>query len=263
LKANYQARPDVLALLKEARKSGNTPAGNQVLEQLIANADIAASKALPLCQDCGYVTVFAEVGQDVVFDGPFETAVQAGVGQGYEQGYLRKSVIQDALTERVRPEVERPANIYVTLVPGDSLKLTVMPKGGGSDNASRMAMLRPTAGVDEIVGFIVEAVAVSGAAACPPLFVGVGIGGSFDSVGLLAKKALLRDFRRSAQAREARELEARLLADINELRIGPGGLGGAVTALGVAVATDRTHIACLPVAVNLSCNQLRSASGEL
>lgn len=263
MKANYRARPDVLALLKEARNSGATPAGNQALEQLVANADIAASQALPLCQDCGYVTVFAEVGQDVAFDGSFETAVQVGVGQGYELGYLRTSVIQDALTERVRPEVERPANIYTTLVPGDTIKLTVMPKGGGSDNASRMAMLRPTAGVDEIVRFIVEAVAASGAAACPPLFVGVGIGGSFDSVGLLAKKALLRDFREPAQAPAAFEVEVRLLSEINKLGIGPAGLGGAVTALGVAVATDRTHIACLPVAVNISCNQLRSASGTL
>jgi len=233
------------------------------LEQLVANANIATSKDLPLCQDCGYVTVFAEVGQDISFDGPFEAAVQVGVGQGYELGYLRKSVIQDALTERVRPEVERPANIYITLVEGDTLKLTVMPKGGGSDNAGRMAMLRPTAGVDEIVRFVVEAVAASGAAACPPLFVGVGIGGSFDSVGLLAKKALLRDFRSSAEKSAAGELEARLLSDINGLGIGPGGLGGSVTALGVAVATDRTHIACLPVAVNISCNQLRSASGEI
>lgn len=209
------------------------------------------------------MTVFVEAGQDVVFDGPFEAAVQAGVVDGYDRGYLRKSVIQDALTERVRPEVERPANIYITLVAGDTLKLTVMPKGGGSDNAGRMTMLRPTAGADEIVKFVVESVKSAGAAACPPLFIGVGIGGSFDSVGLLSKKALLRDFRTPAEAPAARDLESRLLSEINALGIGPGGLGGSVTALGVAVATDRTHIACLPVAVNISCNQLRSATGEL
>jgi len=233
------------------------------LEQLIANADIAAARSLPLCQDCGYITVFAEVGQDVLFDGPFEAAVQAGVSVGYEEGYLRLSVIQDALTERVRPEVARPANIYTTLVPGESVKLTVMPKGGGSDNASRMAMLRPSAGEGEIVEFVIDVVKASGASACPPLFIGVGIGGSFDSVGRLAKKALLRDFREPPATPATRALEARLLAGINMLGIGPAGLGGAVTALGVAVATDKTHIACLPVAVNISCNQLRSATGEL
>lgn len=233
------------------------------MEQLVANADVAVTKTMPLCQDCGYITVFAEIGQDLIIDGPFEAAVQAGVSKGYKQGYLRRSVIQDALFERVRPELERPANIYTTLVEGESLKLTVMPKGGGSDNAGRMAMLRPTAGEDEIIDFVVDAVVGSGAKACPPLFIGVGVGGSFDSVGLLAKKALLRDFSRPAQNSEVRALEEKLLARINRLGIGPGGLGGETTALGVSVLTEKTHIACMPVAVNLSCNQLRSASGEI
>jgi fumarate hydratase subunit alpha len=263
LKANYQARPDARYLLEKSLEDDNSPAAVMVLEQLLANIDTAAGESLPLCQDCGYVTVFVELGQEVSFDGPFNEAVQAGVSRAHSQGYLRRSVIRDALSGRTEPEEDRPAAVHIDLKPGDGFGLTVFPKGGGSDNAGKMAMLKPTTQLDGIVEFIVEAVAGSCVNACPPVFVGVGIGGSFDSVALLAKKALLRDFREAATDVDIAALERRLLEEINDLGAGPGGLGGRTTALGVAVNTDRAHIACLPVAVNLSCNQLRSASGTI
>ena len=261
--ADFKARADVRELLAGALDARNSEAGKAALEQLVANADIAAEGRLPLCQDCGYITVFAAVGQDVSFDGPFEPAVQAGVVKAHRDGFLRQSVIKDALKARTEPETDRPATVYVKLVPGATVTLDVFPKGGGSDNAGRLVMLRPTADEEEIVRFVVDAVAQAGPSACPPLFVGVGIGGSFDSVALLAKRALLRDFRVPTSDPIIRALEDRLRAGIDKLGIGPGGLGGETTALGVSVATDKTHIGCLPVAVNISCNQLRSAGGEL
>jgi fumarate hydratase subunit alpha len=263
LSANYRARPDARYLLEKSLADDNSPAAVTVLEQLLANIDTAAGESLPLCQDCGYVTVFVGLGQEVSFDGAFEEALQAGVAQAYSQGYLRRSVIRDALSARTEPEEDRPAAVHIDLAPGDELSLTVFPKGGGSDNAGKVAMLKPTAGRDEIVDFIVESVAQSCVNACPPVFVGVGIGGSFDSVALLAKKALLRDFRAPASDPDIAALERRLLEEVNRLGAGPGGLGGRTTALGVAINTDRAHLACMPVAVNLSCNQLRSASGKI
>jgi len=263
LEANFKARADVRLLLKKSLEAKNSPGGVKVLEQLIANADIAAAASMPLCQDCGYVTIFAEVGQDLTFEGSFEAAVQAGVVQAYSEGFLRQSVVKDALSGRSQTEITRPANVYVTLVPGNQLNLSVLPKGGGSDNASRLRMLRPTGSEDEIVKFVVDVVVESGINACPPLFVGIGLGGSFDSAALLSKKVLLRDFNVPAKNTPAAKLEVRLLSEINQLGLGPAGLGGETTALGVAVETDRTHFACLPVAVNLSCNQLRSAGGQL
>ena len=209
------------------------------------------------------MTVFAQVGQDLVFDGLIEPAIQSGVARAYKEGYLRQSVISDALFERTNPETERPASVHVDLVAGSELKITVLPKGGGCDNASRQKMLRPTADEDEIVKFIVDVVAECGPGACPPLFVGVGIGGSFDSVALLAKKALIRDFLKPSDRADLAALEERLKLEINKLGMGPAGLGGETTALGVSVLTDRTHIACMPVAVNLSCNCLRSATAKL
>ena len=241
----------------------NPPAARLAIEQLLKNIETAKSGGLALCQDCGYVTVFAEVGQEVDFDGPFIEAVQAGVVAGYERGHLRRSVISHALSERVRPEEKSPAKVYTELVPGDSLRLTVMPKGGGSDNAGHLKMLRPTADEDEIVDFVVASIGETGVNACPPLVIGVAVGGSFDSVALNAKKALLRKVGESSEDPAARALEERLLREINKLGIGAAGYGGPATALGVVVDIGPTHMACLPVAVNISCNQLRSAAGEL
>ena len=261
--ANHNARADVSALLSKARESKNSPAALAALDHLIANIEIAKERSLPLCQDCGYVTVFAEVGEDLVFDGSLEEAIQLGVARGYDEGDLRQSVIRDAFNDRTKFETERPAKVYIDLKSGSDLKITVMPKGGGSDNACRMTMLKPTADEDEIVKYVVDTVADSGHYACPPLFVGIGIGGSFDSVGLLAKRALLRDFQIPAKRPDLAALENRLMTEINKLGIGPAGLGGETTALGVSVLTDRTHMACLPVAVNISCNQLRGATARL
>ncbi len=263
LKANFEARPDVAERLRAALKMENPPAARLAIEQLLKNIETAKSGGLALCQDCGYVTVFAEVGQEVDFDGPFIEAVQAGVVAGYERGHLRRSVISHALSERVRPEEKSPAKVYTELVPGDSLRLTVMPKGGGSDNAGHLKMLRPTADEDEIVDFVVASIGETGVNACPPLVIGVAVGGSFDSVALNAKKALLRKVGESSEDPAARALEERLLREINKLGIGAAGYGGPATALGVVVDIGPTHMACLPVAVNISCNQLRSAAGEL
>lgn len=257
------ARPDVKVLLERSLRAKNSTAAGVVIEQLLANINEAAAELMPLCQDCGYVTLFAVVGQDILFDGDFSAAVQQGVKQAYERGYLRQSVIRDAYLAREAPETENPAQIHVSLAPGNALQMTVIAKGAGSDNAGRMVMLNPTAGVEEIIEFVVETVALSGPKACPPLFVGVGIGGSFDSVGLLAKEALLDDFIEDKSPPEIQDLEGWLMDKINGLGMGPGGLGGETTVLGVRVRTAPAHLACLPVAVNLSCNQLRTAKGRL
>lgn len=263
MEANVKARPDVRDKLREALEVDNSIPARIALEQLLENLEIAGRGSLPMCQDCGYATVFVEIGQDIKINGAFNEAVQAGVALGYRRGNLRRSVIKHALSDRAAPEEERPAKVYTDITPGDKFRLTVMPKGGGSDNASRLAMLRPTAGEDEIVELALKTVAETGVNACPPLFIGLGVGGSFDSVALIAKKALLRDFREPLADPAAAALEERVLREVNALGIGPGGLGGMSTALGVAVAIEPTHMACLPVAVNVSCNQLRSASGEL
>lgn len=261
--ANFQVRPDVRERLQAALGAQNSPPARLALEQLLENIDIAGRDRVPLCQDCGLMTIFAEVGQDVEFDGLFAEALQAGVTLGYARGFLRQSVVKDALIDRGTPEKARPAKVYLDLLPGDALKLTVMPKGGGSDNAGRLSMMRPTCGEDDIVRFVVETVSETGINACPPLFVGVGVGGTFDSVALLAKKALLRDFRDAPADPPIAALEERLMVELNQLGMGPAGLGGSTTVLGVAVATEPAHMACMPVAVNISCNQLRSAVGEL
>ncbi len=227
------------------------------------NMETAQRESLPLCQDCGYITVLAEVGQGVQFDGLLVAAIQAGVIAGYERGHLRRSVIHHALSGRSEPETKDPAKVYVELVPGDTLRLTVMPKGGGSDNACRLQMLSPTSSEDQIVDFIVGSVAETGVNACPPLIVGVALGYSFDSVAFAAKRVLLRDLDEPNADPRARALEERLQVEINQLGIGPAGLGGTTTALGVAVDIGPTHMACLPAAVNISCNQLRSAAGTL
>lgn len=263
LEANFEARSDVKEHLQQALAAEKNPSARSAIEQLLANIEAARESRLPLCQDCGYITVFAEVGQDVDFDGPLVEAIQTGVVAGYEQGHLRQSVIHHALSARAQPEKEQPAKVYIELVPGDALRLTVMPKGGGSDNACHLKMMRPTASEDEIVDFVVASVGETGVNACPPLVIGVAIGGSFDSVALGAKKTLLRNVGELSKDPAARALEERLFKEVNELGIGAAGLGGAATALGVAVDIGPTHMACLPVAVNIFCNQLRSAAGEL
>jgi len=260
LSANFQIRPDVKTLINQAAEKETEPAPKRVLAHLAANHEVAARKNMPLCQDCGYITVFIELGQDVIFTGGnFYEAIQEGVKSAYSGHGLRQSLIADALLAREDFQPAAMATIHTELIPGSELKISIIPKGGGSDNASCLRMMKPTASGDEISDFIVSTVRDKGAAACPPLFIGIGIGGSFDSVALLAKKALLRRFDKDNPNKVLAKFEQELLKKINGLHIGPGGLGGKSTALGVSVLTAPTHMACLPVALNMGCNSLRSA----
>lgn len=264
LQANYELRKDARALLEKALSADNPPIAIRALSQLIANYQIAASKRMPLCQDCGYVTAFVDLGNRVtVENGSLEEAVQGGISGAYRHHDLRQSVIADPLFERANFGTDRIGGIHVSLIRGEKCVITLMPKGGGGDNASRLAMMRPTAAVAEIIDFVVDAVAAAGANSCPPLFIGVGIGGSFDTVALLAKKALLRDFEKPNHNKRLAKIESEMLEKINMLGIGPAGLGGKTTALGVSILTAPAHIACMPVAVNISCNSLRSIRIEL
>lgn len=264
LKANVSLRPDARLLIEQALSANNSSAAKSVLRQLVENYRIAEEKRMPLCQDCGYPTVFVELGQDLQIEGGLLTdAIQSGVSAAYRGNALRQSVIADALLERANFDTAGLASIHLSLVPGDRLNITVMAKGGGSDNASRQLMMKPTATRSEIIKFAVETVAETGIGACPPLFIGIGIGGSFDTVALLAKKALLRRFDRPNPNAQLAELEKQILNEINARGIGPAGLGGESTALGVSILTAPAHIACMPVAVNVGCNSLRSVEIEL
>lgn len=264
LKANIELRLDAVFLIERALDVENPPAAKKALQELAENYRLAAEKRMPLCQDCGYAGVFVEMGQDVQLEnGLISEAIQSGIIAAYRRHNLRQSVIADALLARDDFETADLATIYLSLVKGEQLKITVMLKGGGSDNASRLVMLKPTASWEEIVKFVVDTVKATGWGACPPLFLGIGIGGSFDTVALLSKKALLRRFDRPNPHRELADFEARILREVNSLGIGPAGLGGSTTALGVSIITAPSHIACLPVAINMGCNSLRSVEIEL
>ena len=259
LKANYSLRADVLKGLKNALSMEESKSGQEVLEQLVENARIAEEEAIPICQDTGFVTVFLEIGQGVVVEGKILSQVaEQAVREAYAEGYLRSSVVSDPFS-RVNTGDNTPPLLYTSLVEGNSLKVTVMPKGGGSENVSQLRMLPLAPGLMGIKEFVLKAVGDAGANACPPMVVGLGIGGAFDSVGFLAKKALLRPIDQNNADTNLAELENELLTEINNLGIGPAGLGGRITALGVNIETFPTHMACLPAAVNLSCHALRSA----
>ena len=255
-------RPDVLAALREAVLSEDSPRGREVLELLVDNAEIARRDGVPLCQDTGTVWVWLELGTDERLAGDLQAAVDETVRSVYRDRALRMSVVRDALTDRQNTGDNTPAFLDVTLRPGRGATVHVMLKGGGSDNASALAMLDPAAGPEGVRQFVLETVRAKGASACPPLVVGVGVGGTFDSVAKLAKRALLASLGEPSDAGVS-ELESRLLADINATGIGPGGLGGTTTALGVRVLTAPCHIAALPVAVNLGCCAVRSATIEV
>lgn len=256
-------RPDVVRAMADAAVSEPSPAGRDVLSRIVENAAIAARDRVPLCQDTGAVWVWVELGAAERVDGDLLSAIDDAVRDAYRTGALRMSVMRDALFERVNTGDNTPAFVDVTLRPGTGATVHVMLKGGGSDNASACAMLEPAAGMDGVVRFVVDAVSAKGAAACPPLIVGVGVGGTFDSVGKLAKKALLRQVGTPAASTAAAQLEARLLDAVNGLGIGPGGLGGRTTAIAVHVLSAPCHIASLPVAVNMGCSAMRSVSVEL
>lgn len=254
IEANYSLSPDMDQAMKQAADTEKSELGKKILNQLQENLKIADEETIPICQDTGMAVIFLEVGQDVHFEGTaIEDAVNEGVRQGYEEGYLRKSVVKDPFI-RENTKDNTPAVIHYSIVPGDKVKITVAPKGFGSENMSRVFMLKPADGVDGVKNSILEAVRDAGPNACPPMVVGVGIGGTFEKCALLAKKALTRELDTPSDIPYVRELEKEMLERINNLGIGPGGLGGRITALGVNVETYATHIAGLPVAVNICCH---------
>ncbi|MEW6772149.1 MAG: fumarate hydratase [Bacillota bacterium] len=260
--ANVALGGDILGALEEALKREESPQGKGVLEKLLANAALAREENIPLCQDTGVAVVFLEVGQEVHIVGDLEAAVNEGVRRGYTEGYLRKSVVRHPF-DRVNTGDNTPAVIHVRIVPGDKLKITVAPKGAGSENTSGLRMLKPADGVEGVKRFVLEVVENAGPNACPPLVVGVGIGGTMDKAALLSKEALLRPLGERSSDPVAAALEEELLAEINRSGIGPLGLGGRVTALAVHVAVYPCHIASLPVAVNLNCHAARHRSAVL
>jgi fumarate hydratase subunit alpha len=254
LEANYVMGEDVRRALEVASTREVSPLGREVLGQILANMAIAAEDRVPMCQDTGTVVVFAEVGQDLhITGGDFEAAINRGVHEAYDVGYLRKSMVEQPFTARRNTRDNTPAVIHTRLIPGDRLRLSVLAKGGGAENMSRTAMLTPAQGREGIKRFVLETVRIAGPNACPPVIVGLGIGGTFDSVARFAKHALLREIGSENPDPEAAELEVDLLVEINKLGIGPHGFGGRITALAVHVEVFPCHIASLPVAVNLQC----------
>jgi len=264
IEANYHLGEDVLDALRNARQKEVSPVGQAVLDQILRNAEIAAQGELPLCQDTGLTVVFLELGQDVhIVGGDLYQAINEGVRRGYQEGYLRKSVVDRPFSVRVNTRDNTPAVIHTDIVPGDRVKIIVAPKGGGSENMSYLKMLSPAAGRQGIIDWVVECVDKSGANPCPPIIVGVGIGGTIDQTTLIAKKALLRPVGQPHPDTEVAQMEAEILERVNRLGIGPQGLGGSVTALAVHVETFPCHIASLPVAVNIQCHSARHKEAVL
>ena len=254
IQANYSLSPDMEEALQRAAGQEQSPIGKKVLSQLQENLQIAGEEWIPICQDTGMAVVFLEIGQDVhLTGGDVSEAVNEGVRRGYTEGYLRKSVVRDPLI-RENTRDNTPAVLHTFLVPGNQVKITVAPKGFGSENMSRIFMLKPADGIEGVKEAVLNAVRDAGPNACPPLVVGVGIGGTFEKCALLAKQALTREVGVHSPIRYVKELEEELLEKINRLGIGPGGLGGTVTALAVNINTYPTHIAGLPVAVNICCH---------
>lgn len=254
IEANYKLASDVEARVRGAFEKESSSLGKQILKQLGENLDIAEKDSIPICQDTGMAIVFIKLGQDVHITGMnLEDAVNEGIRRGYEEGYLRKSVVGDPLI-RVNTKDNTPGIIHYKIVPGEQMEITVAPKGFGSENMSRIYMLKPADGMEGVKQAVLETVKLAGPNACPPIVVGVGIGGSFEKCALLAKQALTRSMNIRSDVEHIKNLEEDLLEAINKLGIGPGGLGGKVTALGVNIETYPTHIAGLPVAINICCH---------
>ena len=254
IEANHFLSPDMKSALEKARKEEVSPLGGQILAQLEENLQIAADAMIPICQDTGMAVIFLEIGQDVHFEGGFlEDAVNEGVRQGYVEGYLRKSVVGDPLI-RENTKDNTPAILHTKIVKGNKVKIKVAPKGFGSENMSRVFMLKPAQGIEGVKEAVLAAVEDAGPNACPPMVVGVGIGGTFEKCALMAKEALTREVGRHSEIPYVKKLEEELLEKINGLGMGPGGLGGTTTALAVNIDTYPTHIAGLPVGVNICCH---------
>ena len=257
IQANYFIGNDIKEALIEFKNNEPFKIAQEVLDKIIINDDIACKEEMPMCQDTGMACVFLEIGQDVHFiGGNIEEAINEGVRRGYEEGYLRKSVVKDPI-DRVNTKDNTPAIIYYDIVPGDKVKITLAPKGFGSENMSKIGMLKPADGLEGVKKFIIDTVSQAGPNPCPPMVIGVGIGGTFDKAAYLAKKALLRPINVRNENEFYKNLEEELLEKINELGIGPQGFGGRTTALGLNIETYPTHIAGLPVAVNISCHATR------
>lgn len=256
--ANYELGEDVLAALKKARLEEESPPGREVIDTILNNADIAARERIPLCQDCGVAAVFLELGQDVhITGGDLYTAVNEGARQAYDEGYLRKSMVARPFSDRTNTGDNTPAVIHTDIVPGDKLKIAVLPKGGGAENMAKLAMLLPSAGRRGVVEFVVNAVDEAWSKPCPPIIIGVGIGGTAEKAVLLSKHALLRRVGEPSPDAETADLEREILEKVNNLGIGPMGYGGRITALAVHAESFPTHITSLPVAVNLQCHSAR------
>ena len=254
IEANHFLSDDMACAMKNAAQTEKAPLGKQILEQLQDNLKIASEDMIPICQDTGMAVIFMEIGQDVHIEGcSLEDAINEGVRQGYVEGYLRKSVVKDPIY-RENTKDNTPAIIHYSVVPGDIVTITVAPKGFGSENMSRVFMLKPSDGIEGVKNAVLTAVKDAGPNACPPMVVGVGIGGTFEKCALMAKKALTRPVGESSDILYVKELEEELLEKINETGIGPGGLGGSTTALAVNILTYPTHIAGLPVAINICCH---------
>lgn len=259
IEANHFLSKDMESAMQTAVEKEEAPLGRQILEQLQENMKIAGEDMIPICQDTGMAVIFMEVGQEVHFEGgSLEEAIHEGVRQGYSEGFLRKSVVKDPIY-RENTKDNTPAVIHYSIIPGDKVRITVAPKGFGSENMSRVFMLKPADGIEGVKNAVLTAVKDAGPNACPPMVVGVGIGGTFEKCALLAKRALTRPLDSHSDIEYVRELEQELLERINRSGIGPGGLGGSTTALAVNIETYPTHIAGLPVAVNICCHVNRHA----
>lgn len=254
IEANYFLSEDMVKVFEQSVQEEISPLGRKVLNQLKENLSIAGSERIPICQDTGMAVIFIKVGQEVHFEGgSLEKAINEGVRQGYEEGFLRKSVVKDPIY-RENTKDNTPAVIYYEITEGDEVDITVAPKGFGSENMSRIFMLKPADGIEGVKESVLTAVKDAGPNACPPMVVGVGIGGTFEKCALMAKHALTRNLEESSPISYVKDLEKEMLEEINKLGIGPGGLGGSITALAVNIETYETHIAGLPVAVNICCH---------
>jgi fumarate hydratase subunit alpha len=261
MQANYCIDPEVSEKIYQARQSEESETGREILDIILENHSLAAIEKMPLCQDTGVAIFFLEIGQEIRFvNGNLTEAINEGVRQGYSEGYLRKSMVDDPVFQRINTGDNTPALIYTDIVEGDTLKITFTPKGGGAENMSRIKMMKPADGFEAIEQFVLESVKLAGGNPCPPIILGIGIGGSFEQSALLAKKALLVPLSQPNPDKIWREKEQILLDKINQLKIGPMGLGGTTTALAVKILTKPCHIASMPVALNFQCHCHRHQS---
>lgn len=263
IEANHHLPCDIRAAFAKGKEREMSPLGREIFDEMLRNCDLAAQQQVPICQDTGFAVIFAEIGQDVhIVGGAFEDAVNEGVRQGYVEGYLRLSIVEDPL-RRVNTEDNTPAMLWTRMVPGDAVKITVAPKGGGSENMSALKMFTPAASREMIVGWIADTVIHAGSNPCPPVIIGVGLGGTAEKAAYLAKTALLRTVETPHPDRFYAEMEQEILDKVNASGVGPQGLGGTVTALSCAIEPYPTHIASLPCAVSIGCHVTRHAAGAL